>query len=210
MPQWAINKGRGRGYAFLQSLLGHTGDECVVWPMNRQPTGYGALGYNGKTYYAHRLMCEMVNGLPPSPTHEAAHSCGNGKGGCVNPKHLSWKTISENNLDCRKHGTHRRNVWGQRGKLTIEKAREIRRLAATKTQAELSEMFGVAGSTIRGIITGKQWWEDIYRPRRLTREDIAKIRALKGRNFIKAAAERFGVTPHIITNIRGGRYKETG
>jgi hypothetical protein len=78
------------------------------------------LGYLGDTLYAHRLMCQLAHGDPPTPDHIAAHSCGRGHEGCVNPNHLSWKTYSENELDKRVHGTTRNPWWGKKGKLTRE------------------------------------------------------------------------------------------
>lgn len=166
MPKGEATRGKGRGYAFLKSLLGHEGDECIVFPLHRQPTGYGALGYNGKQHYAHRLMCEMANGPPPSPTHEAAHSCGNGRGGCVNPRHLAWKTISENNLDCRKHGTHVKHRSGPRGRLTYSQAQQIRLLRPFATQAELATIFKCSGTTIRDILNGRTHFDPSKEARR--------------------------------------------
>lgn len=46
-----------------------------------------------------RHMCKLKNGDPPTPDHEAAHSCGNGKHGCINPNHLRWATDAENMAD---------------------------------------------------------------------------------------------------------------
>lgn len=120
------NKGRGLGIEFLRSLISHEGDECVIWPLFRDPqNGYGRIGYLGKHYWSHRLMCEMAKGPPPSPDHEASHSCGRGHEGCVHPKHLSWKTATENQRERRIHGTHGKGQ-GYRFKLTPEKVAEIR------------------------------------------------------------------------------------
>ncbi len=88
------NKGKGKAFAFLQSLVGHVGDECVSWPFGRMHKGYGQLGHLGKSHKAHRMLCEMVYGPPPTDKHQATHSCGNGHLGCVNPNHLEWKTSS--------------------------------------------------------------------------------------------------------------------
>lgn len=50
-------------------------------------------------------MCQKAHGDPPSPKHDAAHSCGRGHEGCVNPNHLSWKTKKQNQADRITHGT---------------------------------------------------------------------------------------------------------
>lgn len=77
----------------------YEGDECLQWPFATAGHGYGQVKI-GKTHYgAHRIVCEWENGPPPTPEHEAAHSCGNGHKGCVNRRHLSWKTRKENAED---------------------------------------------------------------------------------------------------------------
>lgn len=146
--------GGGLAIAFLRRLIGHVGDECVTWPFCTD-NGYGLLGYHGETHYAHRMMCRLAHGEPPSPEHEAAHSCGHGDQACINPNHLSWKTCSENQLDRAAHGT--KNVWSRRGKLTPEKAEQIRELKGKKPQREIAEMFGVSRSQISWVMTGRAW-----------------------------------------------------
>jgi len=119
---------------------------------------YGMFGLNGEFLYAHRYMCELVNGPAPSPEHHAAHSCGRGADGCVHPKHLSWKTQLENERDKAGHGI---NAWthrnGVRHKLTEEQVAEIRSLEGKKTIYELERMFGVTRSNIRKILQRKTW-----------------------------------------------------
>jgi hypothetical protein len=146
------NKGKGKGIAFLRALVGHQGDECVSWPMCGL-RGYGFVAVNGVVHYAHRLMCELAYGPPPTPEHQAAHSCGNGHQGCVNPRHISWKTVSENMLDKRKHGTQ--YTRKTRFKLTPEQVAEIRSL--TGPIAPMAARFGVCESNIRHIRAGRSW-----------------------------------------------------
>jgi|SRR5580700_477015 hypothetical protein len=117
---------------------------------------YGRVGKNRKILWAHRVMCELVNG-PCPPDHEAAHSCGRGKFGCVHPKHLSWKTRTHNQLDRAQHGTKSLGYYKHRPKLTPDKVREIRDMKGTKTQREIATQFGVTDATIRDIYAGKSW-----------------------------------------------------
>jgi hypothetical protein len=133
---------------WLFDHTGHQGDDCLIWPFTERADGYGAVRHEGRTYLAHRLMCELAHGEPPSPRHQAAHECGKGNKGCVNPRHLSWKTQHENQQDRWKHGTQ--NI-GQRGKLTYAERMEIRELRGKVTQAELAKRFGVDRTTIRCI-----------------------------------------------------------
>ena len=146
------NKGKGHNYKWLLAHVAHSGDDCLIWPFSRNNTGYGQLGYEGKMRKAHRFMCEMAHGNPPTPDHEASHACGNGMGGCVNPRHLSWKTRSENQLDRRRHGTANTNPTGQRGKLTKIQRSEILRLRGKMTQAKIAQRYGVHFETISRIL----------------------------------------------------------
>jgi hypothetical protein len=44
-----------------------------------------------------RLMCEWHHGPPPTPEHQAGHTCPTGENAqCVNPRHLEWQTREEN------------------------------------------------------------------------------------------------------------------
>jgi hypothetical protein len=54
-----------------------------------------------------RWTCEQKNGPPPTPEHEAGHTCPGGeRDDCVNPDHLTWMTRVENELF--KRGRYRR------------------------------------------------------------------------------------------------------
>lgn len=153
--RWSGKRGEGEGAAFLRANVDYKGEGCLQWPLSEMPTGYGVLAYLGKNHYAHRFMCELVKGPPPSPVHEAAHSCGRGKFGCVDPRHLSWKTPTANALDCRGHGTQSRNTWGPMGKLSKNQIAEIWALKGRETQTKTAERFGVSASTIRDIYLGR-------------------------------------------------------
>jgi hypothetical protein len=151
-----LDQCRGPAIEFLRSLMGHQGDECVTWPFSRVH-GYGGinlkLAETPVTTKAHRVMCFMAHGAPPTPQHQASHSCGKGHEGCVNPAHLSWKTASENQRDRRRHGTagHQNKHF----KLTSEAAAEILALRGKETVTSLAKRFNVHRSTINQIHAGK-------------------------------------------------------
>jgi hypothetical protein len=83
------------------SLLLET-DECVTWPFSRNRDGY-------PSGQKHRWVCEKVNGPSPSARHVAAHSCDRGHEGCINKRHLEWKTHAENMRDKRQRRELTRN-----------------------------------------------------------------------------------------------------
>jgi len=186
------NKGKGKGIQWILAHVDYDGEGCLIWPLSRNPeTGYGMFGLNGELLYAHRHMCTLANGPPPSPEHEAAHSCGNGRGGCAHPKHLDWKTPSENALDCRAHGTHLRNTKGSRQTLTDEQVAEIRSLNGEMTQRNIANKFGCSPSTVRDIFSGRSR----SRPRKIkqpfTDDQVREIRRLGTSMTMRALAVRY-------------------
>jgi hypothetical protein len=95
-PLFTKTAPEGEGLKLLFSLIGHKGAGCIIWPFSRTPQGYGQTFYCGEVMGSHRVMCVLEHGEPPTPEHQAAHSCGNGRGGCINPDHLRWATPKEN------------------------------------------------------------------------------------------------------------------
>ena len=148
MPSGGHNKGNGKAAKWVFAHVNYAGDDCLKWPFSRTDTGYGQLGYLGKLYKAHRLMCILTNGESPTSKHEAAHNCGNGMRGCVNPKHLEWKTPSENQLDRARHGTAVTSRYGKVGKLNKLQRQEIINLKGKMTQREIAKLYGVHFETV--------------------------------------------------------------
>lgn len=138
-------------------VIAFDGDECLPWPYGTNGVGYGKLWLDGRVRYVHVLVCEHVNGPPPTPKHEAAHSCGKGHLGCVNPRHLSWKTRAENHADKLIHGTHLRGENHPSTKLTNSDARAIRSLRGSTTQREIALKFAVSEKTVNAIQMGRKW-----------------------------------------------------
>ena len=152
-------KGNGTGYKWLVDHVNYSSDDCLVWPLFRDPfVGRGRLGHNGKRLWAHRLMCELVNGSAPDDRPQVAHSCGNGHLGCVNPKHLSWSSQSENHKDRRRHGTAKTNPYGSRTPLTPEQVEQIRDLKGKQPQLLTARQFGISHASVR------RWQKTTHRP----------------------------------------------
>lgn len=152
-----VNKAAsGAALAFVMDVaMNCKSDECLTWPFGRS-YGYGSMCYEGKTVIASRFICELANG--PSPLkHDAAHSCGNGHLACVNPRHLSWKTRSENIEDMRAHGTLRIGEKNPMSKLRHADVIKIFELKGTETHQTIADRFGVARSVVSRILSGRRW-----------------------------------------------------
>lgn len=142
---------------FREVVMVYEGDECLIWPYNRTPLGYGTVLFDGQVRVVSRMVCEEANGPPPTPEHQGAHECGQGRAGCVTKRHMSWKTVAENAADRIGHGTHNR---GERGtaKLTEANVREIRaRIGSGETQRSIAKDFNVSFKTISKIHVGDTW-----------------------------------------------------
>ena len=139
------------------------GDACIVWPFAIAESGYPAcVSWNGGQTGAHRVMCEMRNGKPSTSDHQAAHSCGKGKNGCINPNHLRWATAKENHADSIIHGTHPGLIAkGERhgnAKLDEQAVIDVRRRAtAGESQASIARDLQMSSSLISRLVNRKIW-----------------------------------------------------
>ena len=147
----------GEPRAFYNFAAEYDGDECLIWPYYRSSSGYGQIQSGGRPLTVSRLLCEEFNGPPPSPAHHAAHSCGNGRYGCVTKSHLSWKTPKDNNADKILHGTDNRGERNNMSKLTSEQAREILSLKGKETQTFIARRYGVSQAHVSRIHLGQSW-----------------------------------------------------
>lgn len=152
-PRKAAKPGEPTRY-LCEVIINQESDECLIWPYARNGDGYGFVKIQGKLSLAHRAVCKIVHGEPPSLRHQAAHSCGNGHLGCVNKRHLSWKTAAENNADKIDHGTHCLGHRNGKAKLTLDQVAEIKSLAGEKSQYAIAAMYGVSQFAIARVLRG--------------------------------------------------------
>lgn len=138
-------------------LLSYEGNDCRFWPYGKTKGGYGIISLRGKRGTVSRFLCEDIYGPPPTPEHEAAHSCGKGHLGCATKRHLSWKTPAENQADRIAHGTDGRGERHSQAKLTEEKVIEIRSRSHNETHASIAEDYGVSRRTISEICARRTW-----------------------------------------------------
>lgn len=152
---------KGEARAFFERALAYEGDECLIWPFWRNNKGYGEVKCDGAMEFAHRQICKEAHGQPPNPKDEAAHSCGNGKLGCITKRHLSWKTRVENQADRLIHGTAPRGTKCGTNKLSEDQIRKIRAMSGKVRQRDMAEQCGVSQSLISVICSRQRWaWLD--------------------------------------------------
>lgn len=132
-------------------------DDCLTWPFKTGSFGRGAVMINGRRLTAPRAMCIAAHGEPPTQTHQAAHSCGNGHAGCLNPRHLRWATHDENMKDRAVHGRDRKGRDINTAKLTEIDVYEIRKMKGVRTCGSVAKDYGVTKSTIVKIMSRKTW-----------------------------------------------------
>ncbi len=172
---------------------------CLIWPFSRTQPGYGQI--TSDHHAVHRLVCEYRHGPAPSDAHQASHSCNRGHDGCVNPMHLSWKTISENVKD-----RFRGKPLGSSYKVTPEQVDQIRALKGRERTVDTAARFQINERTVRQIQNGETWKKDRRDQRQFTAEEVGVIRSTSWK--AKTAddfAQEFGVSRSTIERIRQGR-----
>lgn len=135
---------------------------CWNWTGAKTPAGYGKMTRDRKTVAAHRFMWATYRG-PIQEGECVLHRCDNPS--CCNPDHLFIGSQRDNVADmhekgraaCRGPASERANFV----KLTPEKVREIRGLAARGLyQREIAQMYGVTQPLV-GYIVRRETWKNV-------------------------------------------------
>lgn len=150
---------KGDHMRWLEAHVSYSSDDCLTWPFARNPDGRGVAYWNCKPTGAHRQMCILAHGAPPSPKHFASHICGKGHRGCVNPRHLAWETQKQNLARRKDHGTDQTGDRHPTAKLNTMNVLEIRRLKAegSLNVEQAARTFKVTPGTILDVARGKSW-----------------------------------------------------
>ena len=128
-------------------------DHCVYWPFYLYANGYGYVWFRDADRPAHRVALILSKGGVDRPGMDASHSCHIRR--CVNPRHLEWKTRSENLKDRAYAGTINRGEINGNAKLTREDVAKIH--ADPRPQQAIADDFGIAQPTVSKIKLGQRW-----------------------------------------------------
>lgn len=142
---------------YRETVLPWGSDDCLFWPFSRDGGGRAHVRRDGKMVKVCRLLCAETHGPPPTPEHQAAHSCGNGHLGCVTKRHLRWATHAENMNDMVAHGRSIRGSRSPATKITEDDVRQIRALRNKASQREIGRRFGLSASSVFLIQTHRNW-----------------------------------------------------
>ena len=190
-------------------------DDCWIWVAGKTGSGYGVLTINYKAILVHRFSYELHCGPIPEGRF-VCHHCD--VPACVNPAHLFLGTPKDNTHDMIAKGravhVTRPMPGGEdhpNARLTWKQIDEMRTLFATGTysKAQLAMKYGVTKSNIGEILHWRTWRKDDSPPpeypgkTKLAKDDVRTIRAeyASGNVFQRELADRFGVTPSLISQI---------
>ncbi|MDD0837892.1 hypothetical protein PSQ40_04840 [Curvibacter sp. HBC61] len=145
----------------IKALADEVGD-CLIWHGSVSGDGYPTMKFMGSCRLVRRLVIE-AKGQELAPRQPVMTTCGEKL--CVSPAHLtptSWAVIGQ---AAAKRGAfsrpdRRAKIAAARrkaGKLTMEKAREIR--LSTDTYEVLSARYGVNRTIISRVKNGRAWVE---------------------------------------------------
>lgn len=156
-PVCKVTPKNGKRAFFDSVVLPCTAEDCLIWPFPFPRNARPHMNRDGRTVSVSRFVCELIYGPAPSPTHQAAHSCGKGDKGCVNPKHLRWATPRENCADMLDHGTRLCGELHPSAKLSEADVLAIRKFKGKMTRPAIARMFGVSRAAIDRIFSGRAW-----------------------------------------------------
>ncbi len=137
-------------------------EDCIICPGYRNAQGYGRKQVKGVKYQAHRVAYAKANGLDVSTlVGVVMHKCDNP--GCINPKHLTLGTHSDNMQDMVQKGRSMRGEKHRSAVLTLEQAKEIRARHVPNCRVNgssaLAREYGVSHTTICQTVRNKRWTE---------------------------------------------------
>lgn len=191
---------------------------CWEWVGSRDVDGYGLFkgDHLGQIFKkAHRWSFAFHNDQTIPEGTSVCHSCDNPS--CVNPAHLWLGSTKENQQDKWKKGRGgiRKGEDSQHAKITNDQALAI--LSDPRPYARIAADYGLSAGTV-GNIKNRDSWASLgdvevvkhkrVSPRKGVSDKITPdiVREIRSSNETgKAMAEKFGITPQTVCDIRKRR-----
>jgi hypothetical protein len=129
--------------------------DCLLWTGAIDRKGYGNVGWNGRSWKAHRLAYFTATG-DDRPGVPLLHSCDTPR--CINPSHLRYGTAKDNQSDSVARGRNTRGSMSHHAKMSeadVAEAIRMRRSGATVTS--LARRFGLSVSGMSMALSGRKW-----------------------------------------------------
>jgi len=215
----------GAPLKWIHDNANYSGEDCIIWPFQLSCNGYGSIKHNGKKRVASRVMCEVAHGIPENEALDAAHQCGNGASGCMNPLHLSWKTRTENCADKKLHGTNMQGEDVSSSVITENQAEQIILMAMNHPEMlhkDISKSVQCSSCIVGKVLRGDTWrdvskrlgYYPVKMPARgeksgnskLSEDDVREIRSLVGIINNEEIAKRFGIGKDYVSKIHCRRW----
>lgn len=156
-PDMPERSKRGEQAAWITALLSMpTSNECVPWPFQKRPSGYGKVWHESKMRPAtHAVLILSGQPQPDAPNNLALHACDNPP--CVNPRHLRWGSQKENLSEMISRGRQPRGEQRSDFKVTDAEVKEIIELRQSGwTQQSIADRFGLSQPHVCNIIHGNR------------------------------------------------------
>jgi hypothetical protein len=146
-------KGETLEVRFRSKVAPPDANGCELWTGGKFWNGYGVIWRNGKHAYAHRTAWELGHGEIPDGKI-VCHRCDVKL--CVADAHLFLGTDADNSADKVAKGRQARGAMLPQTKLSEADVLAIRAIGRTRSQKEISAMFGVSQSVVSNILSGKR------------------------------------------------------
>lgn len=198
------SRGQGEGLKWIMQHRNYERDDCLFWPLYKNKNGRGFFGFtddDGKKGIKHapHFMCELVHGPKPSPKHLAVVICEGRQQGCCNPRHIAWRTKSEETLE-RYKTKPCENITGNRPKHSADKIQKIKLFSEQgMSKVEISQRLVMPYSTVDYWVTRRLLLGHHQGP--LTRRralGIQPVSLLKSQRTICSAEDTYRIVNSIV------------
>lgn len=124
------------------------GSGCLIWTGRINNSGYGTVYHGGRSMLVHRASFELfVRALKPG--ERVCHECDQTL--CLEPRHLTAKSQSENMRDCVRRGR------GGAAKITEKQAQAILDARGRRPAEIVAAEYGLSQRHVWRIWAGAKW-----------------------------------------------------